>query len=72
MGYLGEFEQSILGALLELGDDAYDTSVEGRRGRPRKHYRLRPDGARALKDSHATIQAMAGGPIPKLDRLVEG
>jgi PadR family transcriptional regulator PadR len=110
MGYLGEFEQLILFALLQLGDDAYgvtireaieertgkaisagaiytalgrleerglvrsqtETSVEGRMGRPRKFYRLRPDGARALKDSYATIQAMAGGLIPKLNRLAEG
>jgi predicted ArsR family transcriptional regulator len=41
-------------------------------GRPRKYYRLRPDGARALKDSYTTIQAMAGGLIPKLNRLAEG
>ena len=110
MGYLGEFEQLILFALLQLGDDAYgvtireaieertgkaisagaiytalgrleerglvrsqtETSVAGRMGRPRKYYRLRPDGARALKESYATIQAMAGGLIPKLNRLVEG
>ena len=110
MGYLGEFEQLILFALLQLGDDAYgvtireaieertgktvsagaiytvlgrleerglvrsrtEAPVEGRMGRPRKYYRLRPDGARALKESYATIQAMAGGLIPKLNRLAEG
>lgn len=110
MGYLGEFEQLILFALLQLGDDAYgvtvrevieertgkavsagaiytalgrleerglvrshgEPSVKGRMGRPRKYYRLRPDGARALKDSYTTIQAMAGGLIPKLNRLAEG
>jgi PadR family transcriptional regulator, regulatory protein PadR len=109
MGYLGEFEQLILFALLQLGDDAYgvtireaieertgravsagaiyttlgrleerglvrseaEPSVRGRMGRPRKYYRLRPDGARALKDSYATVQAMAGGLIPKLNRLAE-
>lgn len=110
MGYLGQFEQLILFALLQLGDDAYgvtireaieertgrtvsagaihttlgrleerglvrsevERSVEGRTGRPRKFYRLRPDGARALKESYATIQAMAGGLIPELNRLAEG
>ena len=110
MGYLGQFEQLILFALLQLGDDAYgvtvrevieertgkavsagaiytalgrleerglvrshgEPSVKGRMGRPRKYYRLRPDGARALKDSYGTIQAMAGGQIPKLNRLAEG
>jgi len=110
MGYLGQFEQLILFALLQLGDDAYgvtvrevieertgkavsagaiytalgrleerglvrshgEPSVKGRIGRPRKYYRLRPDGARALKDSYGTIQAMAGGLIPKLNRLAEG
>ena len=109
MGYLGEFEQLILFALLQLGDDAYgvtiretieertgkavsagaiytalgrleerglvrsqpEPSVKGRMGRPRKYYRLRPEGARALKESYATIQAMAGGLIPKLNRLAE-
>jgi DNA-binding PadR family transcriptional regulator len=109
MGYLGEFEQLILFALLQLGDDAYGVTirgaieertgravsagaiytalgrleerglirshgepwVKGRMGRPRKYYRLRPDGARALKESYATVQAMAGGLIPKLNRLAE-
>ncbi|MGH7578416.1 MAG: PadR family transcriptional regulator [Longimicrobiales bacterium] len=110
MGYLGEFEQLILFALLQLGDDAYgvtirevieertgkvvsagaiytalgrleerglvrsrgDVARKGRMGRPRKYYRLRREGARALKASYATIQSMAGGLIPKLTKLVEG
>ena len=44
----------------------------GRTGRPRKYYSLRREGARALKDSYATIQSMAGGLIPKLTELAEG
>lgn len=110
MGSLGEFEQLILFAVLELGDDAYGVTIretiedrtgrapsagaiyttlgrledkglvvsraqsgnEGRPGRPPKYYRLRPEGARALKDAYATIQAMAGGLIPKLTELAEG
>ena len=108
MGSLGEFEQLILFALLQLGDDAYGVSIretieertgrtvsagaiyttlgrleerglvtgrnespQGRAGRPRKYYRLRPDGARALRDSYAVIQSMAGGVLPALDELAE-
>jgi DNA-binding PadR family transcriptional regulator len=41
----------------------------GRAGRPRKYYAITPAGARALKDSYATIRAMAGGLIPKLADL---
>lgn len=44
---------------------------EGRVGRPRKYYRLEPAGARALKATYTTIQAMAGGLIPKLTELAE-
>jgi DNA-binding PadR family transcriptional regulator len=110
MSYLGEFEQLILFALLQLGDDAYGVAIrelieertgktvsagaiytalgrmeerglvrsrveaasKGRMGRPRKYYALRREGARALRESYATIQSMAGGLIPKLTKLVEG
>ena len=110
MAYLGEFEQLILFALLQLGEDAYGVAIReaieertgkavsagaiytalgrleerslvrsrveapgaGRMGRPRKFYRLRPEGARALKEAYTTIQSMAGGLIPELDRLAEG
>lgn len=41
-------------------------------GRPRKYYTLEPAGARALKDAYETIQAMAGGLIPRLAELAEG
>ncbi len=44
----------------------------GRAGRPRKYYSLEPAGARALKDSYSTIQAMAGGLISRLTDLAEG
>ena len=44
----------------------------GRAGRPRKFYRLEQAGARALRASYTTIQAMAGGSIPELDKLAEG
>ncbi len=45
--------------------------VAGRVGRPRKYYALEPAGARALKETYSTIQAMAGGLIPKLTELAE-
>ena len=41
----------------------------GRTGRPRKYYTLSPEGARELRESYASIQSMAGGLIPELDRL---
>ncbi|NKB87790.1 MAG: PadR family transcriptional regulator [Acidobacteria bacterium] len=108
--YLGEFEQILLFALLELGDEAYGGAIRqaieertgrvassgaiytamarladrrfvsarigqpvpGRAGRPRKYYSLEPAGARALRRSYATIQAMAGGLAGKLDDAAEG
>ena len=45
--------------------------IAGRAGRPRKYYALEPEGARALMATYSTIQAMAGGLIPKLARLME-
>jgi PadR family transcriptional regulator, regulatory protein PadR len=62
-----------LGRLEERGlvRSRVDAGREGRMGRPRKYYELRPAGARALKDSYATIQSMAGGMISKLTELVE-
>ncbi len=41
----------------------------GRTGRPRKYYAVSPEGARDLRESYASIQSMAGGLIPDLDRL---
>ncbi|MEZ5316844.1 MAG: PadR family transcriptional regulator [Vicinamibacterales bacterium] len=109
MGYLGEFEQLILYAVLDLGDGAYGGTIRenierrtgrlvssgaintalgrlaerrfvvarvgdpvpGRAGRPRKYYAISPAGARALKESYTTIQAMAGGLLARLDELTE-
>jgi DNA-binding PadR family transcriptional regulator len=45
--------------------------VPGRAGRPRKYYALTPAGARDLQESYATIRAMAGGVLPRLDALAE-
>ncbi len=41
----------------------------GRAGRPRKYYSLEPGGAKALLDSYAAIQAMAGDLVPLLRDL---
>ena len=46
--------------------------VAGRPGRPRRYYTLRPEGARALMSAYDTIQAMAGGLIPKLKEVAGG
>lgn len=63
---------TVLGRLEERGLVASRTeSSRSRRGRPRKYYRLRREGARALKESYSTIQAMAGGVISKLGELAE-
>lgn len=62
-----------LGRLEERGLVTSSTEdPQGRTGRPRKYYRLRREGARALKDAYATIQSMAGGLIPELTELAEG
>ena len=45
--------------------------VAGRAGRPRKYYALTPAGARDLQESYATIRAMAGGVLRRLDALAE-
>ena len=47
------------------------TPVPGRAGRPRKYYELTPAGARDLKASYATIRAMAGNVLQRLDALAE-
>ena len=48
------------------------TPTPGRAGRPRKYYTLQPSGARALRASYTTIQAMAGGSLAELTKLAEG
>ena len=44
----------------------------GKAGRPRKYYTIEPSGARALMDSWKTMQAAAGGLIPRLTELADG
>jgi len=44
----------------------------GHPGRPRKRYRLRVEGARALMDAYDALQAIAAGLIPRLTELAEG
>lgn len=44
----------------------------GKVGRPRKHYTLRPAGARALRDAYGSLQALAGGFLPKLTTIAKG
>ena len=46
-------------------------AATARVGRPRKHYELRPAGAKALRDSYANIQALAVGIVPKLNALAK-
>ena len=47
-------------------------SEPGRVGRPRKHYTLRPAGARALRDAYAGLQSLAGGVLNKLGHIAKG
>ena len=54
-----------------LVESRHGSPVLGKAGRPRKFYTLLPKGARALKDSYSTIQAVAGGLIPRLTELAE-
>ncbi len=63
-----------LGRLEERGlvSSRVGEAVERRAGRPRKFYTVEPAGARALKSTWTTLQAMAGGLIPKLTDLAEG
>jgi predicted ArsR family transcriptional regulator len=43
----------------------------GRAGRPPKHYRLEPDGARALLAAYSALQALAGDAMPELLELAK-
>jgi len=107
-GYLGEFEQLVLFAVLRLEHDACGVAIHdeieartgrsvspgaiyttlgrleergmvtsvvlnsvGRVGRPRKHYTLRPAGAKALREAYGSIQALAGGLLTKLSDLAK-
>lgn len=44
----------------------------GRAGRPPKHYRLEPAGARALLAAYEDLQAVAGGVVDDLATLAGG
>ena len=46
-------------------------ATTARVGRPRKHYELRPAGAKALRDAYTNIQALAAGLLPKLIALAK-
>jgi PadR family transcriptional regulator, regulatory protein PadR len=46
-------------------------AASGRVGRPRKHYVLRPAGAKALRDAYESIQSLAVGLVPKLSDLAK-
>ncbi|HEX4915282.1 MAG TPA: helix-turn-helix transcriptional regulator [Vicinamibacterales bacterium] len=48
------------------------TPVTAKVGRPRKHYELRPAGAKALRESYDNIQALAVGLLPRLNELAKG
>lgn len=64
---------TVLGRLEERGlvMSRIGEPTPGRAGRPRKYYALRTEGAKALRDSYAAIQAMAGDLGPRLDSLAE-
>jgi len=47
------------------------SSSVGRVGRPRKHYTLRPAGAKALREAYSSIQALAGGLLSRLSELAK-
>ena len=44
----------------------------GRAGRPPRYYRVEPEGARTLLATYSSLQAMAGGLVPRLSRLAGG
>lgn len=48
------------------------TAASARVGRPRKHYTLRPAGAKALREAYDSIQALAVGLLSKLSELSRG
>jgi PadR family transcriptional regulator PadR len=60
-----------LGRLEERGlvDSVVLAASTGRVGRPRKQYTLLPAGAKALRAAYASIEALAGGCVARLDAL---
>ena len=63
---LGRLEERRLVQAIVIGP------ASGKVGRPRKHYVLRPAGAKALRDAYVNIQALAVGLLPKLSDLAKG
>ncbi len=47
-------------------------ATPGRAGRPPRHYRVEPAGARALLGAYTDLQAVAGGVLSRLSELAEG
>ena len=62
-----------LGRLEARGLVTSDTlpAEPGRVGRPRKHYTLRPAGARALRNAYGGLQALAAGSLAKLTTIAK-
>ncbi len=60
-----------LGRLEERGLvwSSVSAPASARVGRPRKHYTLRPAGAKALREAYDHIQALAVGLLPKLSDM---
>jgi len=44
----------------------------GRVGRPRKHYTLKPAGAKALREAYSGLQSLAVGFLSKLGSIAKG
>ncbi len=63
-----------LGRLEERGLvwSSVSAPASARVGRPRKHYTLRPAGAKALREAYDHIQALAVGLLPKLSDMARG
>ena len=47
-------------------------STPSRRGRPRKYYKVEPEGARVLASTYGNITRMAEGILDHVQALVEG
>jgi DNA-binding PadR family transcriptional regulator len=62
-----------LGRLEDRGlvSSTVTSAASGRVGRPRKHYTLRPAGARALREAYDGLQSLANGQSSRLARLVK-
>ena len=63
---LGRLEERRLVRSIVMAPEA------GKVGRPRKHYVMRPAGAKALRGAYENIQALAVGLLPKLSDLAKG